>query len=225
MLLILVLPIIISLAVGISGTAAYFKWDDIVGYLQGKQIAVLGARGVGKTTLLKYIEKGMIAKHGQTIAKQEIESKHLKLGDIDIRLKKTEDVPGDTVAYGVWKKLFDESDLIFYVVRTDMLLKNDLATEKRSEDDLKQIQGWIKESKSKKQFFIIGNHWDSDPTFKNLTDETEGNYSDRFRSLPIVKQMTQLAGGNASVKFALGSLANKKYADELILSIFQQVDK
>lgn len=223
MSLILIIPIIISLAVGISGTTVVFKWDDIANYLQGKQIAVLGARGVGKTTLLKYIEKDMIGKHGQTIAKQEIESKHLKLGNIDIRLKKTEDVPGDTVAYGVWKKLFDESDLIFYVVRTDMLLKNDIATEKRSEDDLKQIQGWIKESKSKKKLFIIGNHWDSDPTFKNLTDEIKGNYIDRFCSLPIVKQMTQLAGGTASVKFALGSLANKKYADELILNIFQQV--
>jgi len=219
-------PIFIALVVGASGATVACKWDDIISNIKGKKIAVLGARNVGKTTLLKYMEKGiLIERYSQTVARDEIERTRLKLGDLDIRLNKTDDLPGDKVAYAAWKSLFYKSDLVFYIVRTDMLLKNDLATEKRSKDDLEQIHQWIKESKIKKQFFIIGNHWNSDSEFKNLTEDTKGDYVDRFRALPVVKKMTQLAGGSAAVKVALGSLASAKDADELISIVFKQVDK
>ena len=144
--------------------------------LKGKKIAVLGARAVGKTTLLKYMEKGiLIERYKQTLDKQEIERTRIQLGDLDIRLKKTDDISGDKSAYGVWKKLFDEADLVLYIVRTDMLLKYDSNTEKRTEDDLKQVHIWLKEcnSKKQKQFFIVGNHWNSDPVFDNLTPDPD----------------------------------------------------
>lgn len=221
------LPIFIALAVGAgAGGAVACNWDNITYALKGKKIAVLGARAVGKTTLLKYMEKGiLIERYKQTLDKQEVERTRVKLGDLDILLKKTNDVSGAKDAYGAWKKLFDESNLIFYIVRTDRLLKHDSTTEKRAEDDLRQIQSWIKECKSTKQFFIVGNHWDSDPEFKNLTSDQMGDYVDRFRALPVVKKMTQLAGGAATVKVALGSLATEKDADTLMTTIFLQVEK
>jgi energy-coupling factor transporter ATP-binding protein EcfA2 len=221
-----VIPIIIGFSVGVVGTASVCKWDDINYALKGKKIAVLGARAVGKTTLLKYLAKGiLIERYKQTLDKEEVESTRFKLEDLDIYLKKTDDVSGDIAAYGAWKNLFDASDLIFYIVRTDELLKRDPATEKRCEDDLKQIQGWIKESKRRKQFFIVGNHWSSDPEFKSLGADQMGNYIDRFRALPVVRTMTQLAGGAATVKVALGSLATERDADFLITRIFKQVEK
>jgi len=221
------IPIVIALAVGgVTGGAIASNWENITYALQGKKIAVLGVRAVGKTTLLKYMEKGiLIERYKQTLDKQEIERTRIKLGDLDIRLQKTDDVSGDKAAYGVWKKLFEEADLVLYIVRTDMLLKHDSSTEKRSEDDLRQVQGWIKECNSKKQFFIVGNHWNSDPDFKNLTPDQMGDYVDRFRALPVVKKMTQLAGGAATVKVALGSLATEKDSDTLITAIFRQVEK
>jgi energy-coupling factor transporter ATP-binding protein EcfA2 len=221
------IPIVIALAVGgVAGGAVASNWENITYALKGKKIAVLGAREVGKTTLLKYMEKGiLIERYKQTLDKQEIERTRIKLGDLDIRLKKTDDVSGDKAAYGVWKKLFEEADLVLYVIRTDMLLKHDSNTEKRAEDDLRQVQGWIKECDSKKQFFIVGNHWDSDPDFKNLTPDQMGGYVDRFRALPVVKKMTQLAGGAATVKVALGSLATERDSDTLITAIFRQVEK
>lgn len=221
------IPIVIALAVGgVAGSAVALNWENITYALKGKKIAVLGARAVGKTTFLKYMEKGiLIERYRQTLDKQEIERVRIKLGDLDIMLKKTDDVSGDKAAYGVWKKLFEEADLVLYIVRTDMLLKHNFSTEQRAEDDLRQVQGWIKEFNSKKQFFIVGNHWDSDPEFKNLTPDQMGNYVDRFRALPIVKKMTQLAGGAATVKVALGSLATERDADTLITAIFRQVEK
>ncbi len=220
------LLLIIVFSVGVGGTTVACKWDDINYALKGKKIAVLGARAVGKTTLLKYLEKGiLIERYKQTLDKEEVERTRIKLGDLDIRLRKTDDVSGDQSAYGGWKKLFDESDLILYIVRTDDLLKRDPATEKRCEDDFKQIQGWIKESKRRKQFFIVGNHWSDDPEFKSLGPDQMGNYVDRFMALPVVKTMTQRAGGAATVKVALGSLATERDADFLITRIFKQVEK
>lgn len=221
------IPIVIALAVGgVAGGAVASNWENITYALKGKKIAVLGARAVGKTTLLTYMEKGiLIERYKQTLDKQEIKKTHIQLGDLDIWLKKTDDVSGDKAAYGVWKKLFEEADLVLYVVRTDMLLKHDSSTEKRTEDDLRQVQSWIKECNSKKQFFIVGNHWDSDPDFKNLTPDQMGNYVDRFRALPVVKRMTQLAGGAATVKVALGSLATERDSETLITTIFRQVEK
>lgn len=222
-------PIFIAFAVGavVSGSVVY-KWEDIFYSLQGKKIAVLGARTVGKTTLLKYMEKGiLIERYKQTRDKNEIERTRIKLGDLDILIKKTDDVSGGEKAYGFWEKLFKEADLVLYIVRTDRLLDQDSGTEKRSENDLKHIQNWIKElgATERKQFFIVGNHWDSDARFKNLTPDTIGNYQDEFTSLPIVRKITLLAGGAAKVKVALGSLANEQDADNLIKEIFRQVEK
>jgi hypothetical protein len=44
-------------------------------------------------------------------------------------------------------------------------------------------------------------------------------------SFQLSKKMTQLAGGNTVVKFALGSLATEKDSDNLIEAIFRQVEK
>ncbi|CAD5923829.1 hypothetical protein L2E69_18085 [Planktothrix agardhii 1806] len=222
-------PIFIAFAVGavVSGSVVS-NWENIVYSLKGKKIAVLGAKRVGKTTLLKYMEKGiLIERYEQTRNKDEIERTRIKLGDLDILIKKTDDVSGDEGTYGVWGKLFKEADLVLYIVRTDRLLAQDSATEKRSQNDLEQIKIWIKElgATERKQFFIVGNHWDSDARFKNLTPDTIGDYQHEFTSLPIVKKITQLAGGAAKVKVALGSLANEQDADNLIKEIFRQVEK
>ena len=219
------IPIIIAVAVGAAGgSVVACNWDNILYAMKGKKIAVLGERAVGKTTLLKYMEKGiLIERYKQTLDKKEIE--RIKLGDLDIYLQKTDDVPGSKDAYGVWKNIFNSSDLILYIVRTNELLNFNPTTEKRCQEDLGQIHGWIKESKAKKQFFIVGNHWSSDPEFQKLTPDTMGNYVDRFRELPVVKKMTQLAGGSATVKVALGSLATERDADYLITRIFEQVEK
>jgi len=225
----LILIIIAALGVGAGGATVVYNWDDIYSALRKKKIAVLGERGVGKTTILKYMEKRILIEHyKQTLIKEEIKKTKIKLGDLNISVEKTHDVPGSQDAYGAWKALFDTSDVIFYIVRTNELLNFNPTTEKRCGEDLGQIQGWLKDSKAEKQFFIVGNHWNSDPEFKNLTDETMGNYVDRFRALPVVKTMTRRAsesGKVKTVKVALGSLATERDADYLITMIFKQVEQ
>jgi hypothetical protein len=41
---------LIGIAILLAGTTIAVKWDDVVVALRGKRLAVLGARGVGKTS-------------------------------------------------------------------------------------------------------------------------------------------------------------------------------
>ncbi|MGL4503933.1 MAG: hypothetical protein ACRCU2_33030, partial [Planktothrix sp.] len=68
-------PIFIAFAVGavVSGSVTS-NWENIVYSLKGKKIAVLGAKEVGKTTLFKYMEKGiLIERYSQTASREDVE--------------------------------------------------------------------------------------------------------------------------------------------------------
>ncbi|HAJ58126.1 MAG TPA: hypothetical protein DCP31_01680 [Cyanobacteria bacterium UBA8543] len=167
----------------------------------------------------------MIERYNQTVTPKDTEKRRFKLDEIDIKVKKTRDVGGGKEDYLAWKQLFMESDLVFYLVRADKLLKRDLKTEQRVEADLNHIRGWIQQSKSAQQVFIIGTHCDLDPEFRNIKPNNVGDYVDRFRQLPSVTKMTVLASNVRPVNVVIGSLENEQSANQLVSQIFQQVLK
>jgi hypothetical protein len=217
--------IIVSAIFGGAGTATVVcKWEDILFALQGKRVAILGVRQIGKTTLFNYIEKGVwLEKYQATLLPQEIGRRKLKIGDLEIRLRKTRDVAGSDSAdlRAQWKEICDDSDIILYIVRTDLLLREDKDTQKRVESDVEHIGGWV--SNSTKPFFIVGNHWNTDSEFESFICDKEAKYFDRFTKLPVVSTLTQLAGGGSKIKIVLGSLSDPKSANQLIVEIFTQV--
>jgi GTPase SAR1 family protein len=208
---------------GSAITGAWFKRDDLFITINGKKIAVLGARNTGKTTLFNYITTGTLTeKYNQTVIPEETKKRRFKLHGRDIKIKKSRDVGGSKDDYRQWKAQLVESDLVFYLVRADKLFNKDLDMEKRIEDDLHQIRLWIQESKSPPVVLIIGTHCDLDPNFKSIESNNRGDYVDRFKQLPSVRNMTLLA---SDARMVLGSLKNEQLADDLISQIFQQVLK
>jgi predicted GTPase len=223
-------PLIIAvgclIAGGLAGGLAVHKWEDVQFALRGKRIAVLGARQVGKTTLLTYITKGvLIESYKANVLNTDTERKRLKISDLDIRLRKTKDVAGSNSADQrfEWHNLCKDSDFIFYIVRTDLLLQRNKETEERIKDDLRHIGEWIKDSD--KLVVIVGNHWNTDSEYRNLTPDKVGQYVDKFKALPIMQDINTLAGGAAKVRVALGSLEpnEDKFAEILVTAIFTQV--
>src|SRR4051812_38292644 len=79
------------IAGGISlllGTTVAVKWDDIVVALKGKSLAVLGARGVGKTHLITFLTSGSIpAEYKQTVAPEKMTARRFHLKELDLRLR------------------------------------------------------------------------------------------------------------------------------------------
>lgn len=168
----------------IIGTAIAFKWDDIVIALKGKKLAVLGARGVGKTHLVQFLSTGSIpAEYRQTVAPEKVSSRRFQLKDLDLNVKESLDVNGDKSAYAEWKELHDQADVVFYLLRADQLIAGNRDTEARVREDLKHIGGWLESRNPRPRFFIIGTHCDSDPDFNSPSDDKIGNYTDKFRRI------------------------------------------
>lgn len=222
------LPLIL-IAIGIvsllAGTTVAVKWDDIKVALKGKRIAVLGARGVGKTHLVKFLSTGSIpAEYKQTVAPEKASSRRFKLKDLDLKIKESLDVSGGKAAYAEWKEQHDQADVVFYLLRADRLIAGDSNVETRVRDDLKHIGDWLKSRTTRPHFFIIGTHCDFDSEFQNITADKIGDYADKFRRLPIVVELVARAGGAQQAKVVLGSMKAVQDTEALVYQVFMQVN-
>ncbi len=221
------IPVFVLVIAAISllvGTTIAVKWDQILLSLKGKRLAVLGARGVGKTHLIKFLSSGTIpAEYKQTVAPEKASARRFALKDLDLKIKETLDVAGGKAAYAEWKELHDRSDVIFYLLRADRLIANDSQVESRVRDDLRHIGEWLEARSPRPPFFIIGTHCDLDSTFSTLSPDRVGDYVDRFRQLPIISELVAYGGGAQAAKVVLGSMESIQNTEALVYEIFRQV--
>lgn len=216
--------IAVAVATVLAGTTIAIKWDDILVKLKGKRLAVLGARGVGKTHLVKFLSTGSIpAEYKQTVAPEKVSSRRFQLKELDLKVKESLDVSGDKAAYGEWKELHDQADVIFYLLRADRLIAGDPDAEERVRDDFKHIGGWLEARNPRPRFFIIGTHCDFDAEFRSTSADKIGDYVDNFRRLPIVTELVVRAGGGQQAKVVLGSMKTIHDTEALVYQVFMQV--
>lgn len=221
-ILILIVVAVVSTLAGGTALAAY--WDDLLIALKGKRLAVLGARAVGKTHLIKFLTTGSIpAEYKQTVAPEKTPPRRFQLKDLDLKMKDTLDVSGDKAAYAEWKELHDKADIVFYLLRADRLIAGDLEVESRVRDDLRHIGGWLEDPSSRPRFFIIGTHCDFDSEFATHSQDKIGDYVDKFRRLPIINELVARAGGAQQTKVVLGSMKTVQDTEALVYQIFMQV--
>lgn len=219
-----VLWIVFGVVSLLLGTTIAVKWDDIVVALKGKRVAVLGARAVGKTHLIKFLSSGSIpAEYKQTVAPEKTSGRRFHLRDLDLKVKDTLDVSGDKAAYAEWKQLHDQADLVLYLLRADRLIAGDAAVEERVRDDLRHIGGWLDARTSRPRFFIIGTHCDLDSGFAALSQDRIGDYVDKFRKLPIVGELVARGGGGQVAKVVIGSMKTIPDTEALVYQLFMQV--
>ncbi|MFM6206609.1 Rab family GTPase, partial [Planktothrix sp.] len=200
------------------GTVAISNQEHIRTFLQGKKITIIGARGVGKTTLLRYLN--MLNMESLQIEMtrnaQKTRSSSINV-DVDgkhqnIFLKRTVDLPGNEEYRdnGKWKEAVENSDYVLYLVHAGALLKGidktnlrnqarnskeiRQETEKRIEDDLQNLQSWLKEIKegTKRNIptFVIGNHFDE--IDENFSDSSKiENYEKEFSSNRVISKYSK----------------------------------
>lgn len=219
-----VIFIVLAVVTALVGTTIAVKWNDIVIALQGKQLAVLGARAVGKTHLVKFLTSGSIPiEYKQTVAPEKTSSKRFFLKDLDLKVKDTLDLSGDKAAYAEWKELHDKADVVFYLLRADRLIAGDQLVESRVRNDLRHISEWLEARNPRPSFFIIGTHCDFDAEFQCTSTDKIGDYVDKFRQLPIVRELISRAGGAKQAKVVLGSMKTVEDTEALVYQVFMQV--
>lgn len=210
----------------LAGILAWLRRDDILDileFLKGKSLAVLGERRVGKTVLINFLTRGTLRKEyvANLYPKKTIPN-DLKLKNLKLRIKKSTDVPGPEDFFPLWEDLTRKSDIVLYLLRVDMMEDED--TQKRVERDMGQIRSWLKESPKEFPLFIVGTHCDlTDKDFTELPKHQKGDYVDELRRRPIFRSIEQIAGGGRHVRFAFGSLKSKNTTEDLVYEIFDQV--
>ncbi len=206
----------------LSGYAVYRNWRKIVSLLKGKKIAVLGSAGVGKTQLITFLSSGTITEdYIQTLAPTAVKGRKFDLRELSLRFRETIDVPGGQVAYGIWKELFDDADLVFYLFRVDKIKVGDTETIKRIQQDAKQIRQWIDEKKRNPPTVLaIGTFCDKDSEYRYLTPSTRGNYQDNFMRMDVIKQVVRYINAEWWI---LGSMENLRNTEDLAYRLFNTI--
>ncbi len=205
-------------------------WNNMVVKLRGKELAVLGARGVGKTHLLEFLTTGEIPEdYIQTIRSKPTPWNRFQLRKLDLKIKETRDLPGGPDAYRQWKELFFEADVIFYLFRIDKLMEDDAEAKARVLRDMKQIEGWLEDWQSPyppyHPFFLIGTHGDlANPDLTALPPNERGEHDDRIRELPVIQECLLRAGGGHKAELALGSLKSLEETEALVVDIFKRLE-
>ena len=222
--------LIVAIWVGVAaliaaGTAVVvLNWDAVVIAWSGKRVAVLGARGVGKSCLASFLTTGSIpSEYRQTVAPDKKPPRRFRLRELDLKVKEMLDVSGDVAAYSEWRAEAARADIVFYLLRADRLLERDAVVENRVRNDLRHVGGWLGKRSPRPVFFIVGTHCDRDPEFRKLSSKTEGDYMDKFRRLPLVKELIDRAGGAQQAKLALGSVGTDADTEALMFKIFKSV--
>ena len=218
------IPILITTLIIVSATGVALNWDKIATRWSGKKLAILGARGVGKTHLLKFLSNGSIPKSDkQTIRPEKVKGRRFKLRSLDLKIKETRDLSGGDDEYGNWKELFDEADVVFYLLRIHKLMAHDEETKDRVIRDMEQIRYWLKEQR--KEFFIVGTHGDlANPDLTRLQETERGDWQDKIRRQTILQDCVLLAGGAQNAKVVLGSLKSREETEALVYGIFSQIN-
>ncbi|MGD1713183.1 hypothetical protein [Dapis sp. BLCC M172] len=235
-LIIIAVIFIIGICVGAGGTYTVLKWKHILIALKGKKLAVLGSRGTGKTTLLDYLTQGIQSKEYELTYYEPTNERRFMLDENTwISLKKSADVGGDTASHSTWQTLFKESDLVFYLVRADLLIKKDWDTQIRVETDLSLIQNWWQsyESQNKKKIFKIFNKKKKKLliicTFCDQVDQLQRYIQ---RDIPCMidndklrKNFSPLHKYSTGIKVVLGSLSTKDNTKRLVELVFKSILK
>ena len=206
--------------------------EQIKVLIKGSSVAVLGAREVGKTSLLRFLSTGSIpAEYIAGYRPEKVESNVLKLPDVTLVLKKALDLPGADDFYPKWVDLCNESDIVLYLMRMDSVLVGDSGAEARVENDVSTINEALElreeKAKGKKNklpwVFVVGTYCDTDPNFASALPNRFGQYADSLRKLPFMRKVVAKLGGDAKVNVVFGSTKTESGAARVVGQIFSSI--
>jgi hypothetical protein len=223
------IPIIYAVGAGLAlllgGTAVYvaINWDDIVRKLTGKRIAILGERGVGKTTMYTFLSSGTLPEKYELTEGigVRVHGRRFELRDLKLVIKDGRDVPGstDAVKYlSLWKKTVEDSDIIVLMVRADKLTQEDRACTDLAVSDARHIAEW----RRGQDCFVVGTHFDLLPEFASLTDKTSAQFLDRFRAIDSVQEIRRTLGLPPE-RVLLGSQKTTDHTGLLVAQMFRAI--
>ena len=219
-----ILPGVAALAVVVGGVIAA-NWEEIEKALKGKNLAVLGPRGAGKTTLIKFLLKGELSKEYIVTSKPEqFSGKKLALGELELVINDITDVPGDIGSHDEWERLCHAADVVCYLIDVSRVHIDDKDYEKTIKGDMRHIGEWLNEPKSSRpKVFLVATHCDLIPEYVALSDAGETGFTDALWKTDLMQNLILYGGGVKHVKCVAGSLLGREKIEKLVGNILRQV--
>lgn len=173
-----------------------------------KRIAILGGRGVGKTTLLRFLTEGELpVRATQGLAPEAGGEFELGSGSATAHFTVGNDVPGaNGVGYVDWKKAFKSAHYVLYLFRSDLIAQANSKEIVAVKRELNMIQGWMKASGDKRpKVVLVGTFADAD---SNFSEDAAGFQQFVAQANPINLGVVKL--NNA--RLVVGSLSSRRDA-------------
>ena len=191
-----------------------------------KRLAILGERGVGKSTLFTYLSTKAVPKeYEQNTGTKKVEGEEeFEIGDINFKMKKSSDVSGDEQAMLEWKKSVERSDLVFYLFRADRFKKGISSTVKRVKKDISHIASWMKakDNPKSRRLYLIGTHCDKDKEYRSTSKSSIGTYYDNYKSLDHFKSIKSVSNFGEGSVLLLGSMKDEKSIQKFVYTILER---
>jgi len=180
-------------------------WTKLVVMFKGKEVAILGPRSSGKTTLYHLLA------HGQPPSKSEAtvtaeKTDVFRNRELGLNIRRGVDLPGADRAYPQWRSQFSKSDIVLYLFDSQ-LLRTDPEYGRRVRQDGKEMERW---GCSGKRIFLIGTHADLDP---RCTELGADKYAVEILDEDVLFSLSHRVKASGSV---VGSLTSSRSAVALL---------
>jgi hypothetical protein len=199
--------------IGMFGYGGYKLWK----FMRHKKIAVLGARGVGKTTLHHFMQTGELkASHNVTEqGGKPYKAFQLKkiIDSMNLDIKKGIDVNGGD--YNAWRNITKDAEITLYLFDVYKYLNEPTIYQGKIEQDLLKVADFVKNNASKKYIRLVGTHIDC----------VEGFDENILRSDLFIKSLQNRLGGTDYCELVFGSMHSPEKMEALVKTIFKSFHK
>ena len=199
---------------GIGALVEFF----VDGETDEADIAVLGLRGSGKTTLIRHMKDGIIRDSPDaeaTLVPENYDGFLIQItDDTKLSIRSGRDVPGSPDYYCDWEEEFKSATHVLYLMNAHRA-SSETRYRKSVLRDIKKLRAWCRDEDRDSHGFvpeiwIVGTHCD---LIERYSSENEGEFEDRVRSESGFEEIRMMME-EYIVRSVLGSLVDSDSADD-----------